>query len=140
MSSNGTWLSLLEEKKIEARESFGQGYSPPARLNSDSSFRAAFEKTCERKKEYRPQRLETKLINSYIPITELAKAVHQSISDLQDLGPNDSLEALMWWISFGLIEASNSAAKSYVADRSIVRMSGWGSACRACGPNGDVQQ
>ena len=117
MSSNGTWLSLLEEKKIEARDSFGQGYSPPARLNSDSSFRLAFEKLCEKKREYRPQRLETKLINSCIPITELAKAVHGSIGDLQDLGPNETtLEALIWWTSFGLIEASTLDENSYLTD------------------------
>ena len=140
MSSNGTWLSLLEEKKIEARDSFGQGYSPPAHLNSDSSFRAAFEKLCERKKEYRPQRLETKLINSCIPITELAKAVHESISDLQDLGRNDTLEALIWWTSFGLIEASTLDDNVFVADCFIVRMPSWGSACRARGPNGHVEQ
>ena len=108
MSSNSTWLSLLEEKKIEARDSFEQSYSLPTSLNSDSSFRTAFEKLCEKKREHRSQRPDIRsLVDSFIPIADLAKAVHESIGDMQDLHPDDTLEALIWWISFGLIEASN---------------------------------
>ena len=114
--SGATWLSLLEDKRLEARTILGQGYTPPPNLNSDRSFRTAFEKFCETNREYRAPRLETKLIKSYSPTIELAKAVGRSITDLQHLEPNDTLEALIWSVSFALIQVSIAITMFSVAD------------------------
>lgn len=102
--SGASWLSLLEEKKDETKKSLGQDYSVPGEINSGRSFRSAFEKFSRMKGEHRFARLEAKLLPSFLPITELARAVGKSSADLQHLAPNETLEGLIWWISFATIE------------------------------------
>ena len=109
MSTNGsnvTWPSLLDEKRHEVTECFGQGYQIPVDICSGRSFRSAFEKLSKRKGEYKPSRLETKLLPSINLISDLFRAVSQSTADLQHLAPNKTLEGLVWWISFAIIEVS----------------------------------
>lgn len=135
MSTSGsgtTWLSLRDEKKHNIKEHFGQGYSVPEDINSGRSFRAALENFSSKKGERRVQRLEAKLFPSYIPITQLAKAVDKSTADLQHLAPNETLEGLIWWLSFALIEVHGLIPRPYMADYSIVRVQSWGSADSSC--------
>ena len=106
MSNNGsgtTWLSLLDEKKHEAKSCFGHDYVPE-NICSGRSFRSAFEKLCKKKGEHRYQRLEAKLLPSLTPISELARAVDQSVPDLPHLALSENLEGLVWWISYAIIE------------------------------------
>lgn len=110
MSTNGSgasWLSLLDEKKHNIEESFGQGYSIRRDICTGRSFRSAFEVFSKKKGDHKFSRLEAKLFPSLTSITELAKVVGQSIADLQHLAPNDTLEALVWWTSFALIEVGS---------------------------------
>ena len=107
MSNNGsgaTWLSLLDEKKHEAKSCFGQDYSVPGDISSGRTFRSAFEKFSKKKGEHRYSRLEAKLLPSLTPISELARAVDKSAPDLQHLAPSENLEGLVWWISYAIIE------------------------------------
>lgn len=114
--SGATWLSLLEEKKHETKESFGHSYSVPGEINTGRSFRSAFEKFSKKRGEHKVSRLEAKLLPSFTPITELAKAVSQSSADLQHLAPNETLEGLIWWISFAIIEVNGLIPRPYTAD------------------------
>ncbi|SLM35921.1 Serine/threonine/dual specificity protein kinase, catalytic domain [Lasallia pustulata] len=102
--SGNTWLSIRDEKKHSIKEHFGQGYSVLGDISSGRSFRAALEDFSSKKGERRVERLEAKLFPSYIPITQLANAVDKSTADLQDLAPNETLEGLIWSISFALLE------------------------------------
>lgn len=131
MSTSGsgtTWLSLRDEKKHNIKEHFGQGYRVPEGINSGRTFRVALETFSSKEGERRVERLEAKLGPSYIPITELAKAVDKSTADLQHLAANETLEGLIWWISFALIEVHGLIPSPYMADYSIVRVQSWSSA------------
>lgn len=119
MSTSGSgaaWLSLRDEKKQNIEEHFGQGYSVPGDISSGRSFRAAFEAFSSKKGERKVEPLEAKLFPSYTPITQLAKAVDKSTPDLQYLAPNETLEGLIWWISFALIEVQRLNSIPYMAD------------------------
>ena len=107
--SVATWLSLLDDKKRDIKECFGQGYRVPGDISNGVSFRSAFEKFCRKKGEHKFSRLEAKLLPSLNPITELAEAVGQSTTELQNLAPNAKPEALIWWITFALIEVNDLA-------------------------------
>ena len=120
--SVATWLSLLEEKKREVKDCSEQGYSLPEAIVSGRSFRSAFEELSRQKGEHKYSRLEAKLLPSLSPISDLAKAVDQSVTDLQHLAPNESLECLIWRISFGLIEVSGPRLSQYAANTSIARV------------------
>lgn len=125
MSTGGsaaTWLSLLGEKKHDIQECLEHGYNLPGDIRDGRSFRTAFETFCRPMVEYRVSRLETKLIPSYAPIIELAKAVDRSAPDLQHLTSNDTLEGLIWRLSFALIEVNGSALRPDMADHSTVRL------------------
>ena len=104
--SSATWLSLFEEKKQTVNESLGSGYGLPGAVCSGRSFRAALEGIDKKKRIHKASRLDAKLLPTYKSITELSNAVRYSAADLQDLPPNDDLEALVWWTSFALIEVS----------------------------------
>lgn len=135
MSTSGsgtTWLSLRDEKKHNIKEHFGQGYSVPEDISSGRSFREAFEKFSSNKGERRVERLEAKLGPFHTPITDLAKAVDKSTADLQHLAANETLEGLIWWISFALIEVHGLVPSPYMADYSIVRVQSWSSAGTSC--------
>lgn len=109
MSTNGssaTWLSVLEEKKHDIAQAFGKDCKVPLTICDGRSFRSALEKLSSRKGEHKVSRLATKLIPSLTPVAHLARAAGQSISDLQQLAPNEAPEGLIWWISFALIEVS----------------------------------
>lgn len=110
--SGTTWLSVLEEKKHQIKEDFGKGYIVLGNVSGDRSFRSAFETLSRKKGEYRPSRLEAKLLPSYGPIVELARAVDQSIGDLQHLAPDETLESLVWGISYALIDVSRPVPKT----------------------------
>lgn len=101
----GSLVSLCaNDKEHDIKESFGQGCSVPGDINSGRSFRTAFETFCRKEGEHRVTRLEAKFLPSYKPITELARAVDQSAAELQHLPPNDTLESLIWWMSFAVIQ------------------------------------
>ena len=103
--SGATWLSLLDEKKQGIKKCFGQDYSAPKNINSGRSFRSTFETFCRRKGEHRLEpRFEATLLPSLTTITELARAVDQSTTDLQRLAPSERLEGLTWWLLFAVIE------------------------------------
>lgn len=127
MSNSGsgvTWGSLLSEKKDDIQKCLGQGYRLPENIRDGRSFRAAFEDLCRPKVEYRVSRsrLEARLIPSYTPITELAKAVDRSAPNLQDSPFNDTLEDVIWRLAFALIEVNGPASRLDMADHSIVRV------------------
>lgn len=126
--SNGTWLTLLDEKKNVIENVIRQGYPITANVNNDRSFRTAFETLCKKLHEYKPSRLEAKVFPSYMHVTELAKAVGNSAADLRHLAPEDNLEGLVWRISFAVIEVNSTISKCYLADRSLVRVQCWSSA------------
>lgn len=130
--SGNTWLSIRDEKKHSIKEHFGQGYSVLGDISSGRSFRAALEDFSSKKGERRVERLEAKLFPSYIPITQLANAVDKSTADLQDLAPNETLEGLIWSISFALLEVHGLIPRPYMADPSIVRVQSWGSPDSSC--------
>ena len=113
--SGATWHTLHDEKKHQTKEAFeeafGQGYSVPGSVSSEESFRSALESLSTKKKEYRPSRLDAKILPSLDAIAELARAVDQSIIGPQHLAPDDTLEGLVWWISFALIEVSGPVSK-----------------------------
>ena len=135
-----TWLSLIEDKRLEVNRRFAQGYRAAADINNGRSFRAAIEKFCERRREHKAPKLETKLIPSFAAIRDLARAVGQSIADLQTLAPNDTPEGLIWWTSFALIEVSRPFSRHYVTKPSTVRLPGWSPACPSCGSDSYAQQ
>lgn len=131
MSSNGsgaTWLSLHDEKKQNIENVLGQGYLVTTDVNSARSFRTALETLCKKRGEYKPSRLEAKVFPSYRHITELAKAVRNSTAELQQLEPTDTLEGLVWRISFAVIEVNGTISQCYVADQSLVWVQSWSSA------------
>lgn len=131
MSSNGsgaTWLSLHGEKKQNIENVLGQGYPVTAGVNSDRSFRTALETFCKKRGDHRPSRLEAKVFPSYRHIIELAKAVGNSAAELQQLAPTDTLEGLVWRISFAVIEVIDPISQCYVADQPLVRVQSWSSA------------
>jgi hypothetical protein len=134
--SGATWLSLLGEKKHDIKESLGQDYSVPGDISSGRSFRHEFEIFCTKKEEHKYSRLEAKLLPSYSPITELARAVDRSAADLQDLPAKDTLEGLIWWMSFALIEVNDPTRRPYMADPSIVRVQSWNSSWSSCNSDG----
>ena len=127
MSSNGsgaTWLSLLDEKKQDVKKSFGQGYIALRNINSGRSFRSALETFCRSRHEYKLEhRLDATILPSFTAITELVRAVDQSTADLQRLSPSDTLEGLIWWISFNVIKVRNPARRLYLTDPSSARVS-----------------
>ena len=109
MSTSGsgtTWLSLLDEKRHEVKECFGQDYEVPQIISSGRTFRSAFEKFARGKGDYRFSKLEAKLFPSIIAISELSRLIDQSDTELLHLAPNENLEGLVWWISFAIIEVS----------------------------------
>ena len=138
--SGSTWLSLIEDKRIEVRRHFGQGYRVPQNINNGRSFRGAIEKFCDSRREHKAPKLETKLIPSFTAIRDLARAVGQSIGDLQTLAPNDTPEGLIWWTSFALIEVSRLFSRRNVTKRSTVRVPSWSPACPSCGVDSYSQQ
>ena len=138
--SGSTWLSLIEDKGLEVRRQFGQGYKAPVTINNGRSFRSALEKFCERRGEHKAPKLETKLIPSFTAIRDLAKAVGHSIEDLQTLAPNDSPEGLIWWTSFALLEVSRPFPRHYVTKLSTVRVPSWSPACPSRGFDSYAQQ
>lgn len=114
---HNSWLSLLHDKKDDVKKYFGQDYvGKYGGISSDRSFRSAFEDLSKRMGEYRYARLEVKIIPSLAPISSLARTVDQSIPDIQHLAPNDTLEGLIWSISFATIEVSDPTLSLYVAD------------------------
>ena len=125
--SGATWLSLLDEKKHDIKECFGQDHSVLGDISNGRSFRSALEKFSKKRGEYRVSRLEAKLLPSFTPITDLARAVGQSTADLQHLAPNETLEGLVWWISFATIEVSDLTPKAFITDHSIDRVQSWSS-------------
>lgn len=145
MSSSGsgsgsTWLSLIEDKRLEVKRQFGQGYQTPANINDGRSFRGALEKFCERRREHKAPKLETKLIPSFTAIRDLARAVGQSIEDLQTLAPNDTPEGLIWWTSFALLEVSRRDSTPCVTKLSTVWVPSRSPACSFCGVDSHAQQ
>lgn len=123
---HNSWLSLLHDKKDDVQKYFGQDYVGKYRgISSDRSFRSAFENLGSRMGEYRYARLEVNITPSLAPISSLARTVDQSIPDIQHLAPNDTLEGLIWWISFATIEVRGPTLSLYVADLFAVRMQSW---------------
>lgn len=115
MSTSGlgaTWLTLLDEKKHQIREAFGQGYNVPGDITGVRAFRSALENLCRKKAEHRTQRLEARLLHAYGPISELSRAVDRSITDPQNAAPQDTLEGLVYGISSALIEVSDHVGKA----------------------------
>ena len=114
---DNTWLSLLHDKKHDVKKYFGQDYPGKyGEISSGRTFRFAFEKLSMRMGEYRYARLEANIFPSLAPISELAGTVDKSIADIQHLAPNDTLESLIWWISFAIIEVRARTSRIYVAD------------------------
>ena len=138
--SGSTWLSLIEDKRISVNHQFGQGYRAPADINNGRSFRGAIEKFCESRRDLKVPKLETKLIRPFTAITSLARAVGQSIEDLQTLAPNDTPEGLIWWTSFALIDVSLRFSRLTVTKPSTVWVPGWSPACPSCGVDSYAQQ
>ena len=131
MSTSGsgtTWLSLLDEKRHEVTECFGQDYRVPQDISSGRTFRDAFEKFARRKGDYRYSKLEAILFPSMTRISELSRLVDQSTAELQPLAPNKSLEGLVWWILYAIIEVSSPISSLYIADHSVERVQRWRSA------------
>ena len=118
--SSATWLSLFEEKKQNVYASLGSGY--PGAVCRIHSFRAALEDIDKRRGTHKASRLEAKLLPTYRCVADLSRAVRHSAEDLHHLQPNDDLEALVWWISFTLIEASSRTPIFCVADLILARM------------------
>ena len=104
--SGASWINLLEEKKQEIEDSLGQGRAIRSEISTKSDFRSALERFCKKRREYRPSRLEASIFPSLTPIVSLAKAVTQSSQDLEQLAPEDSLEGLIWSLSFAVVEVS----------------------------------
>ena len=122
--SSTTWLSLFEDKKQTINDSLGPGYGLPGAVCNGRSFRTALEDIDRKKRIHKAPRLEAKLLPTYKSITDLSRAVRLSVVDLQDLPPNDDLEALVWWTSFTLIDASSRTPIICVADLGLGRMEG----------------
>ena len=130
---NTTWLSLLHHKKHDVKEFFGPDYPGEYRdISSGRSFRSALKKLSKETGEYRYAQLKVKITLSLAPISELAKTVDQSLTDIQHLVPNETLESLVWWISFAVIEVRGLTSRLYVADLFTVRVQSWSSADSAC--------
>ena len=106
-----TWLSLRDRKKRQIKGALSQAYNRVAVVDGPRSFRSAFENLCKKKRQYRI-RLEAKLLPSYRPITELASAIDRSITDRQEKAVNDTLEGLVWDVSFTLIEVRSLLSKT----------------------------
>ena len=126
--SSATWSSLLEDKQAEVRATIGPGCRIPGTPYDDSSFRSTFESFCKRQKEKKVPPLEAKLFPSYGKIETLAKAVDEYASDLANRPPHDTLEGLVWWISFATIEVKPYLPVPDSADRSTARMQSWSKA------------
>ena len=127
--SGATWLSLLDEKKEDINKDFGQKYWVPGDIGNGQFFRSAFEKLCSKKAEHKFSPLEAKLLPSLIPSTEVAKAIGQSITELQNLAPNtkpEALAAVLWMLRLRTLymrcKACRwvSAALSFLLSRSVV--------------------
>lgn len=103
-ASDGTWLSLLDEKKQHVRESFGPDYKF-RRIGNRRAFRSALEKLCSREREYQPPQILTTIVSSVYPVAQFAKAIDESA--LQHLSSEEGLEGLIWDTSFALIEVSS---------------------------------
>ena len=130
---NTTWLSLLHDKKHDVENFFGQDYPGEYRdISSGRSFRSALRKLSKETGEYRYAQLKVKIIPSLAPISELAKTVDQSFTDIQPLVPNETLESLVWWISFAVIEVRGLISRLYVADLFTVGVQSRSSADFAC--------
>ena len=105
--SGATWLSLLDDKEEDIKKGFGQGYRLPGDISNERSFRSAFEKFCSKRGEHKYSRLEAKLLPSLKPITGLAEAIGRSTTELQNLASNTKPEAVIWRITFALIEVND---------------------------------
>ena len=128
-----TWLSLLHDKTHDVKSFFGQDYPGEYRdISSGRSFRSALKKLSKETGEYRYARLEVKIVLSLAPIRELAKSVDQAFTVFQHLAPNQTLESLVWWVSFAVIEVRCPTPPLYVADLFTVRVQSWSSADSAC--------
>ena len=131
MSSNGsdaTWHSLLADKKQDIENVLGQGYPVTAKVNSDRSFRDVLETFCKKQGERKLSRLEARVFPSYKHIIDLAKAVGTSAAAPQQSAGKDTLESLVWRISFAVIEVNGIISQCYVADRYLGRAKSWSSA------------
>ena len=118
-----TWLSLLHDKTYDVKTIFGEDYHDEyGDINSDHSFGFAFEKLMGKTGRYRNARLEANMIASLAPISELAKTVDQSVANIQHLASNGTLEGLIWWMSFAIIEVRDRTSSLYVADQFTVRV------------------
>ena len=65
-------------------------------------------------------RVRARILPSFNPIVDFARAASESALDLQGLAPNHTLESLGWWISFALIEVSSLVSRPYIAEHSTV--------------------
>ena len=111
MSSSRSWLSLHEDKKHDIDNVLGQGYRATANVNSSHSFRIAFETFCKKRGAHKTSRLETPLFSSSKHITGLAKEVGKFTAELHQLAPTNTLESLVWRISFALIEVDGTISQ-----------------------------
>lgn len=128
-SGSGTaWRSLLDEKRHEVKEYFGQDYWVSQEISSGRNFRTAFEEFAKRQGDYKFSKLEAKLFPSITPISELSRLVDDSTAELKSLAPNKSLEGLVWWILYAIIEVSSPIPSLYIADHSADRVQSWRSA------------
>ena len=120
---NTTWLSLLHDKKRDIKMCFWQDYHGEyGDISSGRSFRFAFKKLIKKTGKYSDARLEANIVPSLAPISKLAKSVDQSFVDTQHLAPNETLESLVWWISFAIIEVRGPISRLYVSDLFTVRV------------------
>ena len=130
---NTNWLTLLHEKKRDIKKYFWQDYlSEYGDISNGRSFRFAFKKLIRKTGKYRDARLEANIIPSLAPISKLAKSVDQSFADTQLLASNETLESLVWWISFAIIEVRGLISRLYVSNLFTVRVQSWSSADFTC--------
>lgn len=120
--SDVRWLSLLEEKIQDIGK---RGYRLLVAINDGRSFRASFEAICKRQREHRSSQLEAILLPSYTSIIKLAQGVGKSAPDLLHSPLKCTLEALIWKVSFVLIEVNDPLSISDRADQWVVWMQGW---------------
>ena len=119
---DNTWLSFLNDKKHEVKKHFGQDYPCKYEMISDGiSFRFALHDLITKMGEYSHTELEAN-ITSFASICSIARTFDLHIAEIQHLAPKDTLESLIWRISFAIIEVRGLTLCLYATDLFTVRI------------------
>ena len=119
---DNTWLSFLNDKKHDIKKHFEQDYPGKYEMISDGiSFRFALGDLTIRMGEYNHNELEAN-ITSFASICSIARTLDLHIAEIQHLAPNDTLQSLIWRISFAMVEVRGLTLCLYATDLFTVRI------------------